>query len=244
MESVGRLAVPRLADWCTIDLLAPDGTVDWLALVHGDPDKVAVERELMRRYPPDLAEAMGVAEMLRTGEAIQYLADADHQRGIAPLDGTHLELLSALGPHSTLIVPLQAQGKLLGALSLKRIGTDRPYDEGERSELAEHLATRCSCKHLSTHVSTLRHKRRLLEHRRTELALRESQWRTAAILEAALDSIITFDLSGQITEFNSAAERTFGLIRAAALGQPFTSVVVVVAADDGMPGTLRWRTST
>ena len=182
--------------------------------------------------------------MLRTGEAIQYLADADHQRGIAPLDGTHLELLSALGPHSTLIMPLRAQGKLLGALSLKRMGADRPYDEGERSELAEHLATRCSQALVNARVYHAAQEE-IAEHRRTELALRESQGRTAAILEAALDSIITFDLSGRITEFNSAAERTFGLVRATALGQPFTSVVVVVAADDGMPEyPFRWRTST
>ena len=217
MELVGRLAVPELADWCTIDLLTPDGTVDWLALVHGDPDKVDLERELLRRHPPRLVEAAGVAVTLRTGEAIQYVSSG------------------ALGPHSTLIMPLRANGNLLGALSLKRIGADRPYEASERADLAEHLATRCSQALLNARVYHAA-QQEIAEHRRTEVALRESQGRTAAILEAALDSIITFNLSGRITEFNSAAERTFGLVRATALGQPFTSVVVV-AADNDTPGT-------
>ena len=231
MERVAQLAVPRLADWCTIDLLAPDGTVHLLAMVHGDPEKVALEQELNRRFPPDLQRAVGVAQMLRTGKAIQYLHNADHLHDVGELDPEHQKLLDALGPRSTLIVPLRAQGKLLGALSLKRLGVDRPMAATERIELAEHLATRCSQALVNARVY---HDAQLqiAEHRRTELALRESQSRTSAILEAALDSIITFDLNGRITEFNAAAEVSFELTRAAALGQPFSSVVVV---EDDVP---------
>ncbi|HLZ28696.1 MAG TPA: PAS domain S-box protein, partial [Chloroflexota bacterium] len=214
LERVGQLAVPQLADWCTLDLVAPDGTIHWLALVHGDVTKVARERELLRHTPPNLAMATGDAVVAFRRDAVQSAA--------------------GLGSHSLLVMPLRANGKFLGVLSLKRIGADRPYCESERTELAEHLATRCSQALGNAHVYHAAQEE-IAERRRSELALRESQGRTAAILEAALDSIITFDLSGQITEFNSAAERAFGLSRDAVLGQPFTSVVGV-AAEHGQPG--------
>jgi two-component system, sensor histidine kinase and response regulator len=56
--------------------------------------------------------------------------------------------------------------------------------------------------------------------------LGESQARNAAILESALDCIITFDAEGRIIEFNPAAEKTFGYPRAEALGKELTELLV------------------
>ncbi len=50
----------------------------------------------------------------------------------------------------------------------------------------------------------------LRERRATEAALAVSEARKGAIVEAALDCVITMDQRGRITEFNPAAERTFG----------------------------------
>src|SRR5437763_7290712 len=46
------------------------------------------------------------------------------------------------------------------------------------------------------------------ERKRSEAALRESEARNRAILESALDCIITIDHYGAILEFNPAAQRT------------------------------------
>ncbi len=45
-------------------------------------------------------------------------------------------------------------------------------------------------------------------------ALRESEARKSAVLEVALDCIIAIDRDGRITEFNPAAEKTFGYAQA------------------------------
>src|SRR5207244_1199622 len=57
-------------------------------------------------------------------------------------------------------------------------------------------------------------------------ALRESDARRAAILQTALDAIISMDQEGRVVEFNPAAERTFGFRRTEVLGQPLAEFIV------------------
>jgi len=56
--------------------------------------------------------------------------------------------------------------------------------------------------------------------------LRRSEARKDAILGSALDCIVTIDHAGRITEFNPAAERTFGYRRDAVLGRPLADVII------------------
>jgi len=70
-------------------------------------------------------------------------------------------------------------------------------------------------------------------------ALRESEKRKSAILEAALDCIITVDAEGNVIEFNPAAERTFGYSRAEILQRHMREFIVPPRLreahdDDGM----------
>lgn len=64
------------------------------------------------------------------------------------------------------------------------------------------------------------------EARMAALALRQSEARKSAVLEAALDCIITADVEGRIVEFNPAAERTFGYTRADVLGRLIAETIV------------------
>jgi PAS domain S-box-containing protein len=54
----------------------------------------------------------------------------------------------------------------------------------------------------------------------------ESESRRAAILETALDCIISIDHESRIIEFNPAAESTFGYRKGEVLGQPMTEVIM------------------
>lgn len=64
------------------------------------------------------------------------------------------------------------------------------------------------------------------EHRHAEKALHESETRVRAIVDAALDAIVTMDGSGRITEFNPAAERIFGHSRAGVMGRELAGVII------------------
>lgn len=56
--------------------------------------------------------------------------------------------------------------------------------------------------------------------------VQESQARKAAIVENALDAIITIDHEGKVVEFNPAAERTFGYDRAGVLGREMADLII------------------
>ena len=65
------------------------------------------------------------------------------------------------------------------------------------------------------------------EARHSMVALRESEARKTAILEVALDCIISVDADGRIQEFNPAAERTFGYSAAEAVGRSIAETIIL-----------------
>jgi PAS domain S-box-containing protein len=70
--------------------------------------------------------------------------------------------------------------------------------------------------------------RRLLEEKlvQEEGELKRSEARKAAIVDSALDCVLTIDHEGCITEFNPAAEHTFGYRRDEVLGMPLANVII------------------
>jgi PAS domain S-box-containing protein len=65
-----------------------------------------------------------------------------------------------------------------------------------------------------------------MRRRRVQAELRASEARHAAILETALDCIVSMDHHGLITEWNPAAERVFGVSREEALGREMAEVII------------------
>ena len=59
-----------------------------------------------------------------------------------------------------------------------------------------------------------------------EQALRDSEARTRAILESAMDCIITMDHQGRVVDWNPAAERTFGYSREEAIGGEMAEMII------------------
>jgi PAS domain S-box-containing protein len=118
LQRIARLAVPQLADWCAVDVLAENGELELVAVHHSDPSRVAFARELSRAYRPALHDAGGVAEVVRSGRARLFAdVDADVLAAYAR-DQRHLELLAQIGAKAVIIVPLAAPARTLGAITL------------------------------------------------------------------------------------------------------------------------------
>src|SRR3712207_5010716 len=69
LAGVARLGGPRPADWCAVDILDEDGSLERLAVTHQDPEKVRLAYELQEQYPSDPGAEQGVFKVLRTGES-------------------------------------------------------------------------------------------------------------------------------------------------------------------------------
>jgi PAS domain S-box-containing protein len=73
---------------------------------------------------------------------------------------------------------------------------------------------------------------RIIDRSLGDTARRASEARKSAILRSALDCIITLDHRGAITEFNPAAERTFGYRQAEVMGRQFDEVILLRAVQE------------
>jgi PAS domain S-box-containing protein len=141
IRNISELLMPRLADWCVIDLLNEEGGIDRVAVVHADPGKARIAEEYQRLYPPNPEAAEGVAKVIRTGqpEVIPELPDSLLQA--VAVDEKHLGILRELGFRSALLVPLVAHDRVLGAITLIASDSGRRYGPEDLS-LVEVLAER------------------------------------------------------------------------------------------------------
>ena len=143
LSRMAHLAVPYLADWCAVDILEEDGSLERLAMAHQDPEKIALARELEERYPPDPEAPQGIAQVMRTGQSELVPEIPEQLLEQAVRDDEHREILQGLGLKSYMIVPLVARGRTLGAITLVSAESGRRYGQAEL-ELAEELARRAA----------------------------------------------------------------------------------------------------
>ncbi len=86
--------------------------------------------------------------------------------------------------------------------------------------------------------------RNITERKEAERALRSSEQRKGAILETALDCIVSVDHQGHINEFNPAAENTFGWKREEILGKTLEETLIpAVLRDAHSAGFARYMQS-
>jgi PAS domain S-box-containing protein len=141
---VAQLAVPRLADWCAVDLIV-DGqrAPKRLAVAHVDPAKIELARQLGAKYPPRPDAPGGVPKVLRTGCSELMREIPDELLVASCVDAEHLRVARELKLHSAMIVPLRTRSRVLGALTFVFAESKRVYDEVDLA-FAEELAQRCA----------------------------------------------------------------------------------------------------
>jgi excisionase family DNA binding protein len=143
LEALARLAVPRLADWCVVDMYADDGSIQTMVIAHPDPAKEQVAWDMVRRFPINPDAPGGTAGVLRTRqpELVPELTEEILAAVIADRD--HLRMLMELGVRSTLCVPLIARGRALGTIALVAAESGRRYG-AEDVPFVEDLARRAA----------------------------------------------------------------------------------------------------
>jgi PAS domain S-box-containing protein len=203
LSQLARLAVPEMATWCSVDILAPDGSIQRLAVAHEDPERVSWAESLGEEYPPDPDAPMGVPNVIRTMTA-EFFPDITDELLVEAAQGDErlLEIVRELGLRSAITVPLVARGRALGALSLIRDEGAPRYTELDL-DLASELARRSAS--AVDNASLYR-----------EAERRGDASRALAHVD---DGVVLLDQDGAVVSFNPAAARILGVDDSALVGE-------------------------
>jgi PAS domain S-box-containing protein len=202
LDGVTRLVSEMLADICEVRLLSEDGErLEHMALHALDPGAAETLRALEGQLR--LADASPTMwHVLKSGEPLfAPVIAADDVRASVPPEVWPAYESSA--PHSCILVPLRAQGRVTGLLSLSRTSSQRRAFTKDDLDLAQDLADRAAL--AISNASLLRQvQRELAERTQAQDELRESRAQLDAALTSMADAVFISDAEGNFIEFNDA----------------------------------------
>jgi PAS domain S-box-containing protein len=226
LANVASLAVPTLADWCAVDVIEEDGSIERLAVEHPDPEKVALAFELQERYPPDPETTRGLHKVLRTGESDMMTEIPEELLDAYAVDSEHRAIMKELGLRSYMVVPMVARGRMHGVITLVSEESGRRYGETDLW-LAEELAGRAA---LAVDNAKLYEEaqREISERKEAQEALRQSEGRYRTVVKQAAEGIFVVDIETKlILEANAAYRDLLGYSALDMLGLGLTLYDVV-----------------
>jgi PAS domain S-box-containing protein len=142
LAAVARLSVPELADWCAIDVLESDGSLNRVAVAHVNAEKMPLAHEI-HRLTQSNPQTNRPLEIIRTGESelvSEFDADLLEQ---SIRDPQLLDLLKQIGARSYIGVPLKLRDRTLGVMTFVSAESGRRFGAADLA-LAQDLAHRAA----------------------------------------------------------------------------------------------------
>jgi len=183
LNTVARLAVPFLADWCTVSMYA-DGNLMAIAAAHVDPDKERMLGQVPPEYSERLHAAGGTGAVLSSGKPLLYEELPEEALAGAAKNEEHLAWIRSLAIVSAIVVPLKSRDRVIGVMHFLSDRSKRHFKR-EDLHLAEDLAAR---------ASTAIENAQLFR----ELGLSESRYRS--LIEATSSLAWSSDATGKFVE--------------------------------------------
>jgi PAS domain S-box-containing protein len=144
LSNVARLAVPRLSDYCAIDVLNEENQITSLELADVNPEKEKIGRKMHEDHPVDPDSNHPVAQVMRSGRPILYSdVDEDVLKLFAEEDEDYLQDLHDIGIDSAMYVPLIARGRTIGVISFVASESGQRYGPSDLA-LAQELTRRAA----------------------------------------------------------------------------------------------------
>jgi PAS domain S-box-containing protein len=139
LNDFSRILVPRLSDWCAIDL-AREGGYERVATAHSDAGLEDTAARNRQRWP-SIAESAPLRARILSGRPIVVSHVTDEFLREVAADDEHFAAIRRLGLRSLMIVPMFAHGRTVGAMTLATAESRRHYTE-EDLPLVTNLASR------------------------------------------------------------------------------------------------------
>jgi PAS domain S-box-containing protein len=213
LRQVADLAVPQIADWCSIEVVDENGQLQQVAVAHVDPSKRQLAQQLRERFPPDPTASTGSANVVRTGqtELFDTITDELIEAAVPPGQEELKEIIRRLGLRSSMTVPLIARGRVLGTITFVAAESDTTYTP-EDVRFAEDLARRAAV--------AIDNARRFGQQARATV---RSEERFHLLVDNVRDyAIFMLDTSGNVVTWNEGAKRIKGYEAYEIVGQHFS----------------------
>lgn len=143
IRHVSELLVPRLADWCAVDLIDEDGTLRRVNVAHVDPERARLLQAQVASFPPNPDRPMGSAQIAASGKSVVIPHVTDEVLVENSVNQEQLELLRSIGITSVIGVPLKRRDVVLGVLLMAWAHPGKSYSETDL-RFAEDLASRAA----------------------------------------------------------------------------------------------------
>ncbi len=224
LADLARYCVPSLADYCTIQVLNPDGTIRRVETAHHDRAMAEPVRALVRRFEYRIDGPGEVPEVIRTQKPILLPAlDREAVRAAAPDDEARA-LIDVIDPKAFMCVPLVARGHSLGAMAFTMTDSNRSFSHDDL-DLAMELARRTAVAIDNTMIYrrsvSLRMEAEAASHAKSDfLAKMSHEIRTPINAMMGYADLLEMGISGPITDGQAKY-----LSRIRASGDHLTSLV-------------------
>jgi PAS domain S-box-containing protein len=173
LQNIADLAVPTIADWCSVEMIDHDQNLQPVALAHKDPAKIQWAHEMRQREGPVyISDPRGTATVVRTGKVGFYPKITDKFLQASIPDKKQLALARKLNLSSVIMVPIILNHKPIGVISLISAELRRHYTPLD-VEMATELAYRASLAIANTRLYESA-KAELSERRRLEDQLKQA----------------------------------------------------------------------
>jgi PAS domain S-box-containing protein len=189
---LANLAVPLLADYCTVELLEPDGSVSSVALAHADPSREPLVEEARAQQHVTTDAPTGPGRVIREGTPELIQITREMVLASNPTEKA-LQLFDALELRSYLSVPLVGRHGPIGALSLVMAQSGRDLGERELA-LATELGVRAGV---------------ALENAQLYRTANDRRAQLDTVLAALEEAVIVYDGTGNLRLGNRAAAGVF-----------------------------------
>lgn len=143
LQALADVVVPALADWCSVSVVDPDGSIRRVAVNVANTAKKPLADRLREGYPTDPGATTGVAQVIRTGESQLFERVPEQLLVETAHNDEYLAIQLALGFKSAMLIPLAARGRILGEITLVASESGRTFSNADLA-FAEDLAQRAA----------------------------------------------------------------------------------------------------